>query len=83
MGVPISIRLDDFVKTELETQAQAKGVGLSTYLRDIATEAAREARRARIRADTERIARYVESSPEAKEFFEFWGTPDAEIWGRL
>ncbi len=79
MGVPISIRLDDWVRTELEAQAQARGVGLSTYLRDVTTEAAREARRARIRADLERVAKYVATSPEAQEFFADWGTPTAHV----
>jgi hypothetical protein len=46
MGVPISIRLDDDVRSELEAQARARGVGLATLLRDLATEAAREGRRA-------------------------------------
>jgi hypothetical protein len=47
MGVPISIRLDDDVRDELETQARSRGVRLATLLRDLATEAAREARRLR------------------------------------
>jgi hypothetical protein len=29
MGVPISIRLDDHVRTELEAQAQSRGIGLA------------------------------------------------------
>ena len=49
MGVPISIRLDDEVRAELEAQAQSRGIGLATLLRDLATEAARATRRARIR----------------------------------
>ncbi len=45
----ISIRLDDDVRDELEARAPARGVGLATMLRELATAAARDARRARIR----------------------------------
>ena len=41
MGLPISIRLDDDVRDELETQAPARGIGLATLLRDL-DQAARE-----------------------------------------
>jgi hypothetical protein len=47
VGVPISIRLDDDVRDELEVQARSRGIGVATLLRDLATGAAREARRAR------------------------------------
>jgi hypothetical protein len=40
MGVPISIRLDDDVRVELEAQVRARGIGLATLLRDVATKAA-------------------------------------------
>ena len=79
MGVPISVRLDDDVRSELEAQAQSQGVGLETLLRNLATKAARDAVRARIREDSARVAAYVATSPEAREFCEFWGTPRSEI----
>jgi hypothetical protein len=47
MGSPISVRLEDGVRAELETQARLRGVGLASLLRDIAGEAARTARRRR------------------------------------
>ena len=75
MGAPISVRLDDKVREELEAQARARNIGLSTLLRDIATEAARQAKRRRIREQSEAVGRYVANYPEAKEFYEFWGTP--------
>jgi hypothetical protein len=75
MGVPISVRLDDDVRRELEAQAQSQGVGLATLLRNLATQAARDAKRARIREDSARVAAYVAGSSEAREFYEFWGTP--------
>jgi predicted transcriptional regulator len=78
MAAPISVRLDDDVRKELEAQARARNIGLSTLLRDIAKEAARQAKRKRIREQSEAVGKYVATHPEAKEFYEFWGTPRAE-----
>ena len=78
MSAPISIRLDDEVRQELEAEARARNIGLATLLRQIAKDAAREVRRKRIRAQSEAVARYIASNPEAKEFVEFWGTPRQE-----
>ena len=79
MVAPVSVRLDDDVRQELQSQAQAQGIGLATLLRNLAKQAARDAKRARIRADSKRVADQVAKSPEAKAFFDFWGTPDADI----
>ena len=78
MGVPISIRLDDDVRHELEAQAQSRGIGLGTLLRDLATRAARDARRARIRDASQAVADHVAVSPAARAFYEGWGTPNAD-----
>jgi GNAT superfamily N-acetyltransferase len=78
MGVPISIRLDDGVRDELEAQARARGIGLATLLRDLATEAAREARRARIRQASAAVGAHVAISAEGQAFYEEWGTPRAD-----
>ena len=78
MIAPISVRLDDKVREELEAEARARNIGLSTLLREIATEAARQAKRKRIREQSEAVGRYVASNPDAKEFYEFWGTPRME-----
>jgi hypothetical protein len=78
MSAPISIRLDDEVRQTLESEAQSRQIGLSTLLRQIATEAARQVKRKRIREQSEAVGRYVASSPEAAEFCEFWGTPRQE-----
>jgi hypothetical protein len=43
------------------------------------TEAAADARRARIRAASEAVGAYVAASLEAREFLEEWGTPRAAI----
>lgn len=84
MAAPISIRLDEEVRKELETQARARNIGLATLLRQIAAEAARQAKpsqakRKRIREQSEAVGRYVATHPEAREFYEFWGTPRMEL----
>ena len=78
MAAPISIRLDDKVRETLEAEARARNIGLATLLRQIATDAARQVRRKRIREQSEAVGRYIASHPEAKEFYEFWGTPRME-----
>jgi hypothetical protein len=78
MGVPISIRLDDDIRDELEAQARSRGIGLSTLLRDLATEAARGERRMRIRLASATIGVHISSSAEGRAFYEEWGAPGAE-----
>jgi GNAT superfamily N-acetyltransferase len=78
MGVPLSIRLDDDVRIELEAQARARGIGVATLVRELATQAAREAQRARIRKSSEDVGRHVRSSETARAFYEEWGTPLAD-----
>ena len=78
MSVPISIRLDEDVRDELEVQAHSQGICLATLLRDLATRAAREARRARIRQASEAVARHVATSAEGQTFYENWGTLRAD-----
>lgn len=79
MGVPISIRLDDDVRDELETQARSRGIGLATLLRDLATEAARAAWRARIRQASATVGAYVAGSAEGRAFHDEWETPGADV----
>jgi hypothetical protein len=56
----------------------ATGIGLATLLRDLATAAAREARRTRIRQDSAAIGAHVATSAEGQAFYEAWGTPHAD-----
>jgi len=79
MGAPISIRLDDDVRDELETQARSRGIGLATLLRDLAAEAARQARRARIRQASATVGARVATSADAQAFYDEWGTARADI----
>lgn len=78
MSAPISVRLDDATRELLEKEARERKIGLSALLREIVGKAAKDARRRRIREASEAVGRYVASNPEAREFYEFWGTPRTE-----
>ena len=78
MGVPISVRLDDDVRRELEERAHSQGIGLATLLRDLATQAAREARRARIHEASKAVADRMRASPDGQAFYDAWGTPNSD-----
>jgi hypothetical protein len=77
MGMPVSVRLDDEVRATLEAEARSRRLGLSSYLREIATEEARRLRHERIRRQSRQVAEHVARSPEAAEFYADWGTPRA------
>lgn len=78
MAHPVSVRLDDDIQATLEDAAKERGVGLSTYLREIAAKEARRLRRERIRAQSRAVGDYVASSPEASEFYADWAIPAGE-----
>jgi len=78
VGHPVSVRLDNDVQVTLEAAAKERGVGLSTYLRELAEVEARRVRRERIRAQSRAVGAYVASSPEGQAFYQDWGTPAAE-----
>jgi hypothetical protein len=75
---PISIRLDNDIQATLEGAAKERGVGLSTYLRELAEVEAKRVRRERIRAQSRAAGEYVASSPEAQAFYRDWGAPAGE-----
>jgi hypothetical protein len=78
MGHPVSVRLDDDMQSMLEDAARARGIGLSTYLRELAANEAKRLRRERILAQSRAVGAYVAVSPEGQAFYEQWGTPTAE-----
>ena len=78
MAHPVSFRLDDDIQATLEDAAKERGVGLSTYLREIAAKEARRLRRERIRAQSRAVGDYVASSPEASEFYADSAIPTRE-----
>lgn len=75
---PVSVRLDPEVRAVLEDEAAARGTGLSTLLRELAAQAARDIRRARIRAQSEAVGAHVAGDGEAAEFYRDWGTQRLE-----
>jgi len=77
----ISISLDGDLRRTLEAEADSRGVSLDALVSELVTEAARQLRRKRIREQAETVGRYVASNPEAKEFYELWGTPRVEGLG--
>jgi predicted transcriptional regulator len=78
MGHPVSVRLDKDIQVTLEEVAKARGIGLSTYLRELAVEEAKRVRRERIRAQSRAVGAYLVSSPEGRAFYAEWGTPTAD-----
>ena len=78
MTGPVSVRLDEGVRAILEAEANAHGIGLATYLRQIAASAARDVRRRKIREQSAVVARYIAENPKARAFSDFWGTPRSE-----
>src|SRR6266496_1752354 len=81
VGAHILINLDEDLRRTLQAEADTRGVSLDALVSELVTEAARQLRRKRIREQTEAVGRYIASNPEAKEFYEFWGTPRAEGLG--
>ena len=79
MSMPISIRLDDDVRVTLEAEAKARSVGLSAYLRELATSEAKRVRRERIRRQSQAVGEYLANAPEAQAFYEDWGTPRSNL----
>jgi hypothetical protein len=79
MTALISIRLDADVQRTLELEAKTRGIGPATYLRQIASGAARQARRARVHAGSAAVACHVADDPEARAFVEAWGTQQPDL----
>ena len=75
MGAPNSIRLDENVRDELEAVARSRGIGLATFLRELATATEREAKPARIRRASASVAAHMATSAEGQAFHNEWGTP--------
>jgi hypothetical protein len=78
LRAPISVRLDADVRETVEAEAKAQGISLASYLRQLAAKAARDVRRARIRADSAAVARHIATDPAARDFMADWGTPGNE-----
>jgi hypothetical protein len=75
----VSVRLDPAVREVLEAEARARRIGLSTYLRELAADAARAARRRRIRDESRAVAEHLARDPEAGALYEDWGKAGGEV----
>ncbi|ACI99703.1 ribbon-helix-helix protein, CopG family protein [Rhodospirillum centenum] len=75
MAHPVSVRLDDAVQAILEDAARDRGVGLSTYLRELAETEAKRVRRERIRAQSRAVAEHIARSDDAADFVRDWTSP--------
>ncbi len=80
MSKQLSIRLDDDVHRELEADAREHGVGLATYLRDLAAAHAKEIRRTRVRQESRRVGALYRTQNEARELYDTWGSPDPGVF---
>lgn len=76
MTIPLSVRLDDDVREELEKAAAERSIGLATLLRELASAEARRIRATRIRAQSGAVASYWKSSSAPAAFFEDVTTDD-------
>jgi hypothetical protein len=78
MGHSISVRLDEDMQTTLADAAKARGIGLSTYPRELAANEVKRLRRERIRTQSRAVGAYVAASPAGQVFYDQWGTHTAE-----
>ena len=78
MSDPVSVRLDDDIRETLEAEARSRRIGLSAYLREVASAEARRVRRERIRHQSRAVGSYIAATPEAREFYADVGSPKAE-----
>ncbi|MFM7343782.1 MAG: ribbon-helix-helix protein, CopG family [Tagaea sp.] len=78
MADPISVRLDDKATEIVKAEAAKRGIGLSTYIRDLVNEEAKRLRKARIRAQSKRFGELAARDPEIRAFLEDWtgGAPE-------
>ncbi|WP_230975822.1 BrnA antitoxin family protein [Acetobacter garciniae] len=78
MAGPVSIRLDEHLRRDLEEEATARGVPLASLIRDILATAVRDARRQRIRESSARVAAYIATSAPARAMLTETGGPHSD-----
>ena len=77
MSGTLTIRLAGDDRATLEEAAAAEGKGLSAYLREIAEGEAQRLRRARIRAEGQRVVQHLTRSATARDELDLLGTPQS------
>ncbi|CAN5422214.1 hypothetical protein BH23ACT6_BH23ACT6_09450 [soil metagenome] len=75
----LTIRLSTEDRTALEQAAEARGKGLSAFVRDLAEVEARRVRREAIRADGERVVAHLAAHPEARAELDEVGMPLTDL----
>jgi hypothetical protein len=81
MGRTLTIRLEDKDREILEEAAKEEGIGLSSFIRQLAAAEAKRLWTAKVRQEFEEIAKYIASNPEAQAEIEDWGSADWEDLG--
>lgn len=79
MAQTLTIRLDPDDRAVLEAEAREHGKGLSAFVREIAEQEAERARRAKIRADGDRVLAHLADSAKARRELRELGTPQADL----
>jgi hypothetical protein len=70
--------LDEDMQSTLADAAKARGIGLSTYLRELTANEAKRLQRERILTQSRAVGAYVAASPTGQAFYDQWDTPTAE-----
>ena len=70
MEPPLSIHLDERLRSDLEQEATARDIPLSQLIRELLETGAKSARLDRIRRDSARVASYVAATRPAQALFE-------------
>jgi rubrerythrin len=65
MAETISVRFDDRTRRILEDEASRRGVGISTFVRQLAEAELKRVRRAAFHAEAEALAAYIAQHPTA------------------
>ena len=79
MTTELTIRLSETRREALEWKAKSLGITLDALVTKVVNQAGEETFRERVRAEVAKLAEHIASSPEAREFLEFWGTPDWDM----
>ena len=79
MARTLTIRLDADDREALRAAARGQGKGLSAFVRELAEAEARRVRRARVRADGDRVVAHLAQHREGRDELEQLGTPQSDV----
>jgi uncharacterized protein (DUF1778 family) len=75
----VTIRIDERDREVLEAAARAEGLSLTAYLRMLAADRADSLRRAKIRAQGEKVVAYLQRHPAASKELELLSSPLGDL----